>query len=694
MEKSPPARDELLKTLDETLRKVSAQSVLLNDTVAKLVGANPTDLECLDLLGLGLGEGLAHDEPDADPEREGHAALGHGREPHVGRQRGRVGHQTEFGLVAVGVGEALDEVPLAGEEEHDHGQRGDDHAGEHDRVVGPVLAHEAREADGERLHVGAAREHHREQVLVPGIEKGNHTDRHQTGKGQRQHDLEQHSERPRAVAYYLPHGDPAAPARLGGIGNWLASQLDGRVNHEVRATVLGHLQRGGSPTARDRILGTRFGVRAVELVESGQLGHMVALRGDEMMNVTAVVNEGCSRVLERGALAVEDRAHFFFVLRRAMRDALIDAGDVAGIHSQPDRITFAELRAVWRATVVGTVVGLIVGIMPGAGATASSFVAYNEARRWSKRPELFGKGSVEGVLAAGAVNNSREGGNLIPTVAFGIPGSVSMAILLSVFLIKGLVPGPAMLTRNLDVTYAMVWVIVLSNLIAVGVCFLFLQQLFLTADVTAVAFRQHVFTQLLHGGARDDVRADRRLNRDVELLTRDQIFHLFHQFTAAILRVVAVGDQRQRIHALVVDQHVHTHHVGGLEALEVVIQRRITARRGLQAVEEVEHHFRHRDFIGQRHLVAVVDHVGLHAAFLNAQGDDVAQVFLRHQHVAFGGRLAQCLDVGQRRQLGWAGDVDHFFAVGFHFVDYRRRSGDQLQIVFTRQTLRHDLNVQ
>jgi DNA-binding MarR family transcriptional regulator len=53
MEKSPPARDELLKTLDETLRKVSAQSVLLNDTVAKLVGANPTDLECLDLLGLG-----------------------------------------------------------------------------------------------------------------------------------------------------------------------------------------------------------------------------------------------------------------------------------------------------------------------------------------------------------------------------------------------------------------------------------------------------------------------------------------------------------------------------------------------------------------------------------------------------------------------------------------------------------------
>jgi TctA family transporter len=93
---------------------------------------------------------------------------------------------------------------------------------------------------------------------------------------------------------------------------------------------------------------------------------------------------------------------------------------------------------------------------------------------------------VEGVLAAGAVNNSREGGNLIPTVAFGIPGSISMAILLSAFLLKGLVPGPAMLTRNLEVTYAMVWVIVLSNLIAVSVSFAFLNQLVRLTYVRAV----------------------------------------------------------------------------------------------------------------------------------------------------------------------------------------------------------------
>jgi putative tricarboxylic transport membrane protein len=122
-------------------------------------------------------------------------------------------------------------------------------------------------------------------------------------------------------------------------------------------------------------------------------------------------------------------------------------------------------------------IGLGIGVIPGMGGAVSQFVAYAHARHTSTHPETFGKGNIEGVIAAGAVNNSREGGNLIPTVAFGIPGSISMAILLSVFLLKGLVPGPAMLTTNLDVTYGMVWIIVLSNIIAVAVSFTFLNQL-------------------------------------------------------------------------------------------------------------------------------------------------------------------------------------------------------------------------
>jgi TctA family transporter len=139
----------------------------------------------------------------------------------------------------------------------------------------------------------------------------------------------------------------------------------------------------------------------------------------------------------------------------------------------------------WWLTVRASAIGLGIGVIPGMGGAVSQFIAYAHAQHTSKHPETFGKGNVEGVLATGAVNNSREGGNLIPTVAFGIPGSVSMAILLSVFLLKGLVPGPAMLTRNLDITYSMVWVIVISNIIAVGVSFLFLNQLVRLTHVKA-----------------------------------------------------------------------------------------------------------------------------------------------------------------------------------------------------------------
>jgi TctA family transporter len=87
------------------------------------------------------------------------------------------------------------------------------------------------------------------------------------------------------------------------------------------------------------------------------------------------------------------------------------------------------------------------------------------------------------VLGPGAANNSKEGGSLIPTIAFGVPGSTSMAILLGGFLLLGLVPGPDMLTKHLAVTYSMVWTIVLANVITVAVCFLFLDRM---ASVTEV----------------------------------------------------------------------------------------------------------------------------------------------------------------------------------------------------------------
>ena len=83
---------------------------------------------------------------------------------------------------------------------------------------------------------------------------------------------------------------------------------------------------------------------------------------------------------------------------------------------------------------------------------------------------------MRGVIASESANNAKEGGALLPTVAFGVPGSATMAILLGAFLIHGLVPGPDMLTKNLDITYAMVWSIALANILGAGMCYAFSPQ--------------------------------------------------------------------------------------------------------------------------------------------------------------------------------------------------------------------------
>jgi TctA family transporter len=140
--------------------------------------------------------------------------------------------------------------------------------------------------------------------------------------------------------------------------------------------------------------------------------------------------------------------------------------------------TFRHWRLVIRCSAIGT----LTGIMPGLGGSVGQWMAYGHAVQSSPDQDRFGKGAVEGVLGPGAANNSSSGGSLIPTIAFGVPGSIPTAILLGAFIIHGLVPGPDMLlpeTRggHLSLTFSFVWIIVLSNLLTVGLFFLFLNQL-------------------------------------------------------------------------------------------------------------------------------------------------------------------------------------------------------------------------
>ncbi len=127
----------------------------------------------------------------------------------------------------------------------------------------------------------------------------------------------------------------------------------------------------------------------------------------------------------------------------------------------------------WWLVVRCSVVGVFVGILPGAGGGVAQWMAYAHAAQSAKDAEdrsRFGTGDVRGVLGPGAANNSKEGGDLIPTIAFGVPGSGAMAILLGAFLIMGLHPGPDMLTKHLAVTYSMVWTLVIANVITVVAC--------------------------------------------------------------------------------------------------------------------------------------------------------------------------------------------------------------------------------
>lgn len=132
-------------------------------------------------------------------------------------------------------------------------------------------------------------------------------------------------------------------------------------------------------------------------------------------------------------------------------------------------------------TIRCSAIGAYTAIIPGLGGATTQWLAYAHAVQSSPNKERFGKGAVEGVLGPGAANNSTLGGSLLTTIAFGVPASVTMAILMGAFLIQGIVPGPDMLIPepkgHLALTFSFVWINVVSNFITVGICFLILNQL-------------------------------------------------------------------------------------------------------------------------------------------------------------------------------------------------------------------------
>lgn len=115
-------------------------------------------------------------------------------------------------------------------------------------------------------------------------------------------------------------------------------------------------------------------------------------------------------------------------------------------------------------------IGVIVGVIPGLGGSVVDWLAYGSAVQTAKDRSQFGQGDIRGVIAPESSNNAKEGGGLVPTLIFGIPGSGSMAIFLGGLALLNMTPGPQMVRNNLDVTYTIVWSLALANVFGAGLC--------------------------------------------------------------------------------------------------------------------------------------------------------------------------------------------------------------------------------
>jgi TctA family transporter len=117
-------------------------------------------------------------------------------------------------------------------------------------------------------------------------------------------------------------------------------------------------------------------------------------------------------------------------------------------------------------------IGALIGAIPGIGGSVVDWIAYSHAMQTCKDTRNFGKGDIRGVIAPESANNATQGGALLPTLLFGIPGSGSMAIFLAGMILIGLQPGPAMADRNLDVTYTIIWSLAIANFAGTLLCIL------------------------------------------------------------------------------------------------------------------------------------------------------------------------------------------------------------------------------
>lgn len=164
-----------------------------------------------------------------------------------------------------------------------------------------------------------------------------------------------------------------------------------------------------------------------------------------------------------------------FAFAELMRRASIFTGQRLEIRTDVSGRPMPAAKTIWeqRTSIArGGVLGTLIGVLPGAGADIAAWVAYAISKRFSKNPEQFGRGSVEGVSGASSANNAALSGSYVPTLVFGIPGDSITAIVVGVLILKGIQPGPLVFSQSADMVNALYIIFLISNLLLIPLAIL------------------------------------------------------------------------------------------------------------------------------------------------------------------------------------------------------------------------------
>ncbi len=208
---------------------------------------------------------------------------------------------------------------------------------------------------------------------------------------------------------------------------------------------------------------------------SGLLGIFIACIGQDAVTGVARFDFG-SPILRYGIDMLPAMIAFIALIQVILKskDFILAKGkleDVTKIDKQG--MTLREFKSILPACFRSSAIASIIGAMPGVGGGVAQFMCYNEVRRTSKRPQDFGKGSLEGIAAAESSNNAVVGSAMIPLLTLGIPGDGVTALLLGAFILHGIQPGPTMFTKQGVIAYSIILGTLIANvaLILVGLVF-------------------------------------------------------------------------------------------------------------------------------------------------------------------------------------------------------------------------------